>query len=115
MAEPVPPEDWEALADYVGASDVEADFVEACWDLATALVLKELGEDEIEGEESAGVPQVAVDQATLLCGSELYHRKNAPNGIAQFTTPDGTPIRVARDPMVAARPILAPFLTGGFA
>lgn len=99
--------DWDALKVYVQAPDADDEFVEQCWLLADELVSKEIGTDV--------VPDVAVEQATVLCGSELYHRRNAPNGIASFTTPDGSPIRVARDPMVAAKPILSPFLGAGFA
>ena len=46
--------------------------------------------------------------------AELYHRKNTKNGIAQFAVPDmASPIRIARDPMVAAYPILNRFLMRG--
>lgn len=56
------------------------------------------------------VPDKIRDRAILEVGSELYHRRQAPNGISQFATPDGPPIRVARDPMVGAYPILRPYV-----
>jgi hypothetical protein len=57
-----------------------------------------------------------VTRAILECGSELFYRRNAPSGITQFATPDGqSAVRVARDPMVGAYPILAPYMAAGFA
>lgn len=58
----------------------------------------------------ATVPSAILDRAVLEVGSELFHRRQAPSGIAQFATAEGqSPIRVARDPMIAAYPILQPF------
>jgi len=53
------------------------------------------------------VPPVVLDRAIKEVGSELFHRRQAPGGVAQFAGLDGAPIRVARDPMVSAYPILA--------
>jgi hypothetical protein len=62
------------------------------------------------------VPRHPLEQAIRECASELWHRRNAPNGIQGFSTPDGeSPVRIARDPMIAARAILKPFLPLGFA
>lgn len=61
------------------------------------------------------VPQAVAHRAALEVASELHHRRNAPNGIAQFATPDGSPVRVARDPMLGAYPLLNRYLPGGFA
>lgn len=94
----------EALRDYVGTTDDP--FVDQCWDEALALVTAYVG--------SAVVPQVILDRATLEVGSELFHRRNAPNGVAQFASLDGAPIRVARDPMLGAYPILNRYLVVGF-
>lgn len=93
------------LADYVGA--VVDEYVTQCLAVAKQMVTDYVGD--------VTVPDEIVDRATLEVGSELFHRKNAPNGVAQFASLDGAPIRVARDPMVAARPILAPYMPGGFA
>lgn len=95
------------LASYVGTSS--DDFVKSCATTAKAMV------DGHIGDHDDDVPDQIRDRAVLEVGSELYHRRNAPNGVAQFATLDAAPIRVARDPMVAARPLLAPFLAGGFA
>jgi hypothetical protein len=45
----------------------------------------------------------------LICASELFHRRSAPNGVAQFASFDGSPIRVAKDPMNAVYPLLMPY------
>lgn len=104
------------LADYVGAG-VADDYISGC--LATAQTLVGDYVTASSRTDADGyiviVPDEVTDRAVLEVGSELFHRKNAPNGVAQFATMDGAPIRVARDPMVAARPILAPYLGGGFA
>lgn len=62
---------------------------------------------------TAVVPATSKDRAVLETTSELYHRRNAPNGLAQFAAFDGQPIRVARDPMVGAYPILSRFMVIG--
>jgi hypothetical protein len=57
-----------------------------------------------------------LNRAKIECGSELYHRRSAPNGVAQFATLDGgSAVRVARDPMIAAYPILVPYVGQGLA
>lgn len=95
------------LQEYVGAPDSDATFVEQCWDEATTLV------DQYIGAET--IPVAVLDRAYLEVGSELYHRRQAPNGIAQFSSMDGAPVRVARDPMVGAYPILNRFMVVGIA
>lgn len=97
----------EELRTYVGAPASDDAFVAACLEQATSLVTQYVS--------FATVPADIVSRATLECGSELFHRRSAPNGIAQFATPDSAPIRVARDPMVGAYPILRPWVAGGFA
>jgi hypothetical protein len=96
------------LKSYVGAPDSDNTFVTACWDEATALVTKFVG--------TATVPATVLLRAKIECGSELYHRRSAPNGVAQFATLDGgSAVRVARDPMIAAYPILVPYVGQGIA
>lgn len=98
---------WETLKSFVGASDADNDYVQRCWVEAYAMVQNYVG--------TAVVPVEAIGRAVIEVGSELFHRRNAPNGIAQYSTIDGSAIRVARDPMVGARPILQPFMPVGFA
>lgn len=95
------------LKAYVGASTTDA-FVETCWVEAEELVTQYVG-------PTTFVPEPVLRRACLEVGSELYHRREAPNGVAQFATLDSAPIRVARDPMVGAYPILNRFTGGGFA
>lgn len=99
------------LATYVNTSAGDA-FVQQCWTEAEALVYAYVG-----GEVGATrVPVEVLGRATLEVGAELFHRRQAPGGITQFATVDGaSPVRMARDPMVGAYPILRPFLPGGFA
>lgn len=105
------------LRAYVGASPADDTFVDACLVTATALIAAHCGVEVVGGIISGStVPEPVLDRSTLEVGSELFHRRQAPNGISQFASPDGgQAVRVARDPMVSARPILAPFLPLGFA
>lgn len=95
------------LIEYVEAESPSAtQFATECWDQATALVSTYTGESD--------VPESVKDRAILEVGAELYNRKNAPNGITQFgDLTSGQGIRVARNPMVAAYPLLAPYVGGG--
>lgn len=108
------------LAAYVGASIDE--YLNDTLDTANAMVVTVLADHSLltdpdgNGQyELTGIPDQIAQRAVLEVGSELYHRKNAPNGVAQFATLDSPAVKIARDPMVAARPILAPYLGGGFA
>lgn len=95
------------LAKYVGVKDDDS-FVATCFAEATALVDNHIG--------AADVPADVKGRCYLEAGSELFHRRQAPNGIAQFATPDGGgAVRVARDPLVGVYPLTAGYLLGGFA
>lgn len=93
-----------SLKAYVRAQQGDDEFVTSCWAQAVQLV-----DEACEGARTA-VPASISDLAKLGVGSELFHRRQAPNGIAQFATADGNPVRVARDPMVAAWPLLRPYV-----
>lgn len=99
----------QTLAGYVNAdATAEATYLASVLAEATALVDAYVGE--------ATVPPSILDRATLEVGSELFHRRQAPNGVAQFASEQGAqPLRIARDPMVGAYPILNRFVGGGFA
>ena len=96
-------------ADPVFAAEVLAEAAE----LVTHYVGDTLGEFPVPGEGT--VPLVALDRAVIEVAQELYNRRKAPNGVAQFAAFDGAPVRVARDPMVGAYPILNRWVGGGFA
>jgi hypothetical protein len=93
-----------SLADfqaYVG-TDETGDFIRSCLDAGHGLVDRYQGDTE-------GVPTQVHTQAVLICASELFHRRSAPNGVAQFASFDGSPVRVAKDPMNAVYPLLLPY------
>lgn len=92
----------EEFKAYVG-TDEASDFVEQCLDAGKQLVNAYIGEIE-------DVPHEVHIQAILICASEFFHRRSAPNGVAQFASFDGSPIRVAKDPMNAVYPLLQRFV-----
>jgi hypothetical protein len=99
------------LQNYVGAPESDATYVEACYEEATELVTAFVG----SSEPVIAIPDNVLERAILETGSELYHRRQAPNGISQFASLDGTPIRIARDPMTGAYPILQRYVQLGMA
>jgi hypothetical protein len=84
---------------YVGTEETE--FPQECLTAGSALVNRFIG--------TKTVPVSVHDQATLIASSELFHRRSAPNGVAQFASFDGAPIRVAKDPLNAVYPLLMPY------
>lgn len=98
----------DELRAYTNAAVGDDDFLTSCVTQATALVARFVG--------TVTVPDAIVDRAALEVGSELFYRRQAPSGITQFATVDGaSAIRIARDPMVAAYPILTPWVGTGIA
>jgi hypothetical protein len=94
----------EEFQAYVGTD--ETTFPQECLTAGLAMVTNYLG-------SVTTVPVSIQDQATLIVSSELFHRRSAPNGVAQFASMDGAPVRVARDPMNAVYPLLLPFVGFG--
>lgn len=91
------------LAQYVKASDRDAEFIAQCEKRAAALVAARVS--------GVDVPADILDLARLEVGADLYHRRDARNGVAGFDQADAIqPVRIARDPMRAADDILRPFL-----
>lgn len=90
------------LQAYVG-TDETGDFMTSCVTFANQHVGNYVGTVET-------VPSEVMHQAKLICASEIYHRRSAPNGVAQFASMDGSPIRVAKDPMNAVYPLLLPYV-----
>jgi hypothetical protein len=89
----------EQFQAYVGTD--ESTFPQECLTSGLALVTRYIG--------TKTVPTAIKDQATLIASSELFHRRSAPNGVAQFASFDGAPIRGAKDPLNAVYPILMPY------
>lgn len=80
------------------------------WTEAAALV------DKYVGTARDAVPGPIWERAIIETASELYHRRNAPGGVlAQFSELGGSTVRLARDPMLGAYPLLDRWLPGGFA
>lgn len=86
----------EEFQAYVGTD--ETVFPQECLTAGHALVTKYIGANT--------VPVSLHDQAVIITSSELFHRRSAPNGVAQFAAFDGAPVRVAKDPMNAVYPLL---------
>lgn len=84
------------LETFVGSDD--ATFCASCVAEGQALVDAYVGDSE--------VPTAILDRAVLEVSSELFHKRSAPQGIAQFADFDGGPVRVARDPMLTAYTLL---------
>lgn len=93
------------LQAYIGTEET-GDFIESCLSAGNAMVGNYIGSVDT-------VPNEVHRQAILICSSEIYHRRSAPNGIAQFASMDGSPIRVAKDPMGAVYPLLLPYVGYG--
>jgi hypothetical protein len=62
---------------------------------------------------TAVVSTLILDRCYLECASELFHARNAPNGIAQYNDMTGAPVRIARDPMTRVYSLLAPWIPMG--
>jgi len=91
------------LQAYIGTEEA-GDFIESCLSSGNALVGNYIGAVDT-------VPAEVHNQAILICASELFHRRSAPNGVAQFASMDGQPIRMGKDPMTAVYPLLLPFVS----
>jgi hypothetical protein len=97
----------EQLLDYVGGTQSDLEFVGKCLVQAIMLVNAYCIRTPL-------IPQEILDNAYLQVGSELFHRRNAPSGIAQFSSLDGTsPVRVAKDPMTSVYPLLNRWVVNG--
>lgn len=88
--------------------------IELAMGVAQALI------DEHVGTPTPAVPTTVMDRALLLVTIEQLNQDNAPNGVANQAFTDGfgdttaAPVRISRDPMKPALPILAPWVSGRF-
>ena len=94
----------EEFRTYIG-TDEDSAFVSECLAAGQALVLKFVGNLE--------VPTSVLDNAVLIASSELFYRRQSPQGVTQFAAMDGNPVRAAKDPMNAARELLRPYTSYG--
>lgn len=97
------------LQAYIGGSPADAVLLGDCLLQARELVDKYVGESP--------VPETILDRSYINVGAELFHARNAKNGIAnaQFALADGgmggQAVRIGRDPMRAATPLLRPWVS----
>ena len=97
----------EQLLDFVGGNQSDLEFAGKC--VAQAIMLV-----NAYCVRTPEIPEEILDNAYLQVGSELFHRRNAPSGIAQFSSLDGTsPVRVAKDPMTSVYPLLNRWVVNG--
>lgn len=94
----------EEFRAYIG-TDETSDFVTECLTAGHALVTKFVG--------TTTIPVAIHDNAVLMAASELFYRRQSPQGVTQFAAMDGNPIRAAKDPMNAARELLRPYTSYG--
>jgi len=102
----------ETLRAHVGAARADESLLRDCIDEATALVDRYIADHIMRGET---VPDAVERRAVREVAADLFHRRKAPNGIInqQFDaggSMSSTPIRIARDPMAPAYPILAAWM-----
>ena len=107
------------VSDYVGASDDPAELAraKAKYLEAHALIVQLLVAEDGTDLFDTLPPKVQTDvlpQQVLEVASKLWLRRNAPNGQAEYDF-GGTTAPAPLDPLVTVRPLLEPFLPGGFA
>lgn len=95
------------LREFVNATSSDWPLLSACAAEAAELVDAYIGDGT--------VPEPIRNRAIVEVGSELFHRRNAPGGITQFAAEGTSPVRMARDPMLGAYPILNRYLPAGLA
>lgn len=98
------------LAEYVNAVATEdVAHAASCAAEAAVLVNNAIGTDN-----PYVVPEEIVARCVLEVGSELYYRKSSRHGISSFDGIEGAmPLRISRDPMTAAWPLLRRFIPFG--
>lgn len=101
---PATPEQIAALAGYCQASATDPYVVQCAHEAADMVALP------VSKVAANTVPASVVSRAVLECGKELFDRRQSRNGIAGLDNMDFAPMRIARDPMKAAMPYLAPYL-----
>lgn len=98
--------DPAALRAFVGATEKDSAFVTECVAEADALIAKRVGD--------APIPAPVRDRAVKEVAADLFYRRSARNGVAAFggggEGGGGEVVRLNRNPLAPAEPILAPFL-----
>ena len=121
MPLPILPDGDALVLDYVGASDsnnpADLEFAKEKYLEAHALVVGLLRAPDGTDLFDTLPPEVQTDvvpQQVLEAASKLWMRRNAANGQVQYDMA-GTTAPAPLDPLVTVRPVLGPFMPGGFA
>lgn len=93
-----------ALADYLGSPSLPDQDADTVIDAAAQLVDKTLGENIDD------VPGSIRSQAEVIVAAELWRRRDAPGGVVNAWGDTATPVRLARDPITPALPLLRPWM-----
>lgn len=98
----------EKAAAYVKTQASNTYLVE-CVTSAQSLVATHVG--------TATVPASVRARAVVEVAAELYWRMQARNGVTEYGSGEAGPelVRIGNDPLRAIRPLLRPYLAGGFA
>ena len=107
------------LVSYVEAEpgiDVD-EAAEEALQLVTDLILTDVDPEDTEtiNELMARVPAPAGRRACLEVGADLYYRRMSRNGIVNINSGTVEPVRINRNPLTPAYPILRPYLGAGIA
>lgn len=88
--------------------------------IATAMINKHLGSEDGQAPNPLPVPVVIYDKAVRVVAVESINQSLAPNGVLNQVYDVGggdltsTPVRISRDPLKPAYPVLDPWLSGRF-
>lgn len=87
-----------------GAPFIE-DAAQEALDLVTTLV----------GTRAASIPDGIGRRACIEVAADLFYRRSARNGIVGINSMEVTPVRIQRDPLTPAYPLLVQYLGRGIA
>lgn len=98
------------LRSEVGAGAASDEVIDESIAVAHELLLQYVADEGID------VPAPVFDRAWLVTAVDLFNQSQAPNGVLtqQFDTVDGgsaVPIRVSRDPLAGAYPLLRSYVS----
>ena len=119
---------WQTLMTEVGADTTRQDSLTRCVNVALSLVVRHVfGPKAVPADfptdadldtalDLKKIPRDVWDEAHLITAVEIFHQRNAPNGILnqQYSTGDGStavPVRISRDPLKPARALLHEWLS----
>jgi hypothetical protein len=90
---------------YAGADPSDDAFIELVLAEAQALVAAHVGSND--------VPVSVMDNCVVQVARELWFRRNAPAGITQIASFDGSGMRISNDPLNSVYPLLDKFVMRG--